>query len=145
MQFTNAKNGETSAQYRTNGKTLSYSITVSIPKAASGTILNGLVGHEGTHTEQDLAYFGSFKPGVGFNNSLDLTHYAAENGAYHNQAAVWQLSGHSWTMNGRGQFVITPSSSPSQVSNTINQFLADPANGYGVTPQNPGGPVFNPQ
>ncbi len=142
VQFTDAKNGNTSISISTNGKSVSYGITVSIPKAASGTVLDGLVDHEGTHTEQDQALAASFKPNGSFNGTLNLTSYDSESGAYHNQATVWQLPGQSWSMNGNGQFVINPGDSSKQVSNTINQFLADPANGYGVSPQNPGPPII---
>jgi hypothetical protein len=60
--------------------------------------------------------------------------------AYQNQASIWQQSGQTWTMNGNGQFLINPGDNRGQVNDTINQFLKDPANGYGVTPQNPGAP-----
>lgn len=142
VQFTDAKNGNTSISISTNGKSVSYGITVSIPKAASGTVLDGSVDHEGTHTEQVQTLAASFKPNGSFNGTLNLTSYDSENGAYHNQATVWQLSGQSWSMNGNGQFVINPGDSAKQVSDTINQYLADPTNGYGVSPQKPGPPII---
>lgn len=142
VQYTDAKAGRTDLSISSNGKSVSFGITVSIPKGADGTVLDGLVGHEGTHVEQDQSLAGSFKPNGNFNGTLNLTSYGAENGAYHTQATVWQLSGQTWSMNGNGQFLVSPRDGPDKVSDTINQFLVDPANGYGVSPQNPGNPIL---
>jgi RHS repeat-associated protein len=140
VQFTDAKNGNTSLSVSTDGKTVTSQITVSIPNGATGTALDGIVGHEGTHVDQGEALLGSFKPNGSFDGTLNLSSYGRELPAYQNQANIWQQSGQSWTMNGNGQFVINPGDTQGQVNNTINQFLKDPSNGYGVTPQSPGAP-----
>ncbi len=139
VQYTDSDKGNTNLSVSYNGKSASYSITVSIPGAATGTNLDGLVGHEGTHVEQDTALGASFKPNGSFDKSLNLSSYGAENQAYHTQMTILQQSGQSWTF---GQGTVNPSDTPAQINSTINQFLADPANGYGVTPQNPGPPIL---
>jgi len=106
----------------TDGKTVTSQITVSIPNGATGTALDGIVGHEGTHVDQGEALLGSFKPNGSFNGTLNLSSYGRELPAYQNQANIWQQSGQSWTMNGNGQFVINPGDAQGQVNNTINQF-----------------------
>ena len=139
VQYTDSDKGQTELSVSYDGKSASYGITVSIPGAATGTNLDGLVGHEGTHVEQDAALGGSLKPNGSFNKSLNLTTYDAENQAYHTQATISQQSGQPQTFGG---LTISPGDTPSQINSTINQFLADPANGYGVTSQNPGPPVM---
>ena len=119
---------------------VSGQINALIPNGAAGAALDGVVDHEGTHVEQGQALLGSVKPNMTFNGTLNLSSYGREFPAYQNQATVWQQSGQAWTMNGNGQFVIKPRDPQDQVNATINQFLEDPANGYGVTPQNPGAP-----
>jgi hypothetical protein len=84
----------------------------------------------------------SFKPNGGFNDSLNLTAYDAENPAYHVNAAIIQASGDPRSLDPARNYMINPGDNAAQVNRTINQFLADPANGYnnhrGVTPQSPG-------
>ena len=138
--FTDAKNGDTSLSVSVKNGVVSSQINVLIPNGATGTALDGVVDHEGTHVEQGQALLGSFNSQMNFNGTLNLSSYGRELPAYQNQASVWQQSGQAWTMNGNGQFVINPGDSQGQVNDTINQFLKDPANGYGVTPQNPGAP-----
>ena len=67
-----------------------------------------------------------------------MTEYASEFSAYHVNAAVWQAAGSSFSLSSNLQYVINPNDSATQVDITINRFLADPASGYNVTPQNQG-------
>jgi RHS repeat-associated protein len=138
--FTDAKNGDTSLSVSVKSGVVSSQINVLIPNGATGTALDGVIDHEGTHVEQGQALLGSFNSQMNFNGTLNLSSYGRELPAYQNQASVWQQSGQAWTMNGNGQFVVNPGDNQGQVNDTINQFLKDPANGYGVTPQNPGAP-----
>jgi RHS repeat-associated protein len=144
--FTDAKSGDTSISFNVKNGVVSSQINVLIPNGATGTALDGVVDHEGTHVEQGQALLGSVTAKGTFNTTMNLSSYSRELPAYQNQAMVWQQSGQSWSMNGNGQFAITPGDSQSQVNQTINQFLADPANGYkGVTPQNQGDPWLKKQ
>ncbi|MDE3163779.1 MAG: RHS repeat-associated core domain-containing protein [Acidobacteriota bacterium] len=149
VQFTDAKKGNTAASINIRDGKVTYGITVSIPTGASGTALDGIVDHEGTHVEQDAAFAQSVKPNGSFDQTLNLTQYDRENQAYQNQAKVWQLSGTPWDMTGTSVFgigsVIYPSFSQDQVNNMINDFLTDPGNGYGVTLQNPGPRIVTPK
>ena len=84
----------------------------------------------------------SFKPDGSFNGSLNLTSYDAEFSAYHVNAAIIQASGEPRSLDPALNYMINPNDNPARVDQTINRFLADPADGYnnnrGVTPQNQG-------
>lgn len=64
-------------------------------------------------------------------------------------AAIIQASGDPRSLDPAGKYMINPSDDAAQVNQTINRFLADPANGYndnrGVTPQSPGPTILQSQ
>jgi RHS repeat-associated protein len=141
--FVEGDQGGTSFNYSTDGKTVTYSITVQIPGSHVGIALDEDVGHEGTHVGQDQALAASIAPNGSFNNGLNLTTYGAENPAYHVNAAIIQASGQPRSLDPAGNYMIRPGDNPRQVNNTINRYLADTTNPYhGVTPQNPGPPAI---
>jgi len=138
VAFVSGDQGGTSFTYSTNGKTVTYQITVTIPGSHTDIALDEDVGHEGTHVGQDQAFASSLKPSGSLDPALDLTTYVSENAAYHVNAAIIQASGEPRSLDPAGNYVIHPGDSPAQVNDTINRFLADPVNRYNVTPQNPG-------
>jgi hypothetical protein len=107
--------------------------------------LDGITTHEGTHVQQNQSFVKSVTPKGNYDSTLIPTVYGAELPAYQNQATVWQQSGQSWSMNGKGQYTIEPKDDKKQVNDTINRFLADPANGYGVSSQKQGPKIFGPK
>ena len=143
--FISGDKGYTNLSVSWNGKTVTSNITVQIPESHVGIALDEDVGHEGTHVGQDQALAASFRPDGSFNGSLNLTSYDAEFRAYHVNAAIIQASGDARSLDLARSYMINPGDNPGQVNQTINRFLADPASGYGVSPQNPGPRIIQPK
>jgi RHS repeat-associated protein len=142
VAFISGDKGFTNLSVSWKGDTVTSQITVQIPGGHVGIALDEDVGHEGTHVGQDQALAASFKADGSFDHSLNLTSYDAENAAYHVNAAIIQASGEPRSLDPLHNYWINPADNAAQVNQTINRFLADPANGYndnrGVTPQSPG-------
>jgi len=118
---------------------------VLIPSSHIDISLNEDIGHEGSHVETDQALIESFKPNGTFNGSLNLTEYDTEYIAYHVNAAIIQASGEPRSLDPNNRYVINPGDSSDKVNQTINQYLADPASDYGVSPESPGPRIFEPK
>jgi len=141
--FADRDNGLTNMKVTISGNSVSTQITVTVPNSASGTVLDGLVGHEGVHVEQDQAAGASIRPDGSFDPSLNLSKYDREFPAFQVETTIMQKSGQTVEFNHSSDYILRPTDSPSQVNNMINRFLADPAMGYGLTPQNPGPPLLH--
>jgi hypothetical protein len=70
----------------------------------------------------------SIKPDGSFDQSLNLTTYQAEFGAYQVSASVYQASGQPYSFGINFQYGFNPDSSQAQVNQAINGYLADPNN-----------------
>jgi hypothetical protein len=137
--FVSGDQGGTNFTYKTDGKTVSYQIDVTIPEDHVGVALDINVGHEGAHVGQDLAFASSLKPDGSFDATKNLTAYDAEKAAYRVDASIIQASGRALSIDPSGQYTVDPRDSQRRVDRTINRYLADPTNPYrGVTPSAPG-------
>ena len=117
-------------------------IQVQILNGQSSEELQGNVGHEGSHVEDNLAFIDSITASGGDNPALNLTEYQTEFTAYQITAAVARSLGVTISLGSTGRYILSPSDLPVRTNRTINGFLEDPANGYGVTLQNPGPKLF---
>lgn len=61
VAFVTGDQGGTDFTYSTNGKSVTYQITVKIPGSHIDVALNEDIGHEGPHVRQDQAFAGSLK------------------------------------------------------------------------------------
>jgi RHS repeat-associated protein len=140
ISYVSGTAGLTTPTFRTNGST---TISVQIPGGDVGPALDAIVGHEGTHVEQDQALAATIKPDGSFDHSLNLTTYQAEFAAYEVSASIYQASGQPYSFDAAGEYSFEPRSSQNDVDQAINGFLADPNNPYkGITPDNPGKPLI---
>jgi len=119
-------------------------ITVTIKSGLSGTALDAAAAHEGTHAAdaQDFAKTVSADL-MHYDYSKNLTKYQTEVNAYRVTQAVQAAANEKGSYGegcGGGQCIFGPG--VTNVDEVINQLLANPANGYGVTRENQGGHQF---
>lgn len=134
------RNGTTTVTGLQKNADGSYSAeaTVTIRPGQSGSELNSTVGHEGQHVEDAQGFASTVTPQGYYDLSKNLTQLQTETNAYGITNAILSDEGvtaNFGTCNGGpcalGFGVTNPDA-------TIKQLLANPANGYGVTPANPG-------
>jgi hypothetical protein len=145
------KNGNTTNDVRVDPNDPSKvqaSETVTIRPGQSSTDLATTVGHEGSHVAdaQDFVATIDINSG-GADQSKNLTKYATELKAYLvTQSILDSLASpnekRSFGDCG-GPCILGPGILAADALQTINQLLANPENGYGVTPDKPG-PVMYP-
>jgi RHS repeat-associated protein len=121
--------------------------TVTIRSGLSGTALEAAVAHEGSHVAdaQDFVATANMTTGE-YDASKNLASYQTEFKAFmvtqsvlaagNTRLSYGQCGGGEPCMLGAGV-------TPAKAVETINRLLANPANGYGVTPANPG-PLLYP-
>lgn len=117
-------------------------VQVKILTGQSSDQLQETVGHEGSHVEDNLAFINSITASGGYNSALNITKYQTEFDAYQITAAIARSLRTTISLGSTGRYVLSPGDLPVQTTRTINGFLEDPANGYKVTPQNPGSRLF---
>ncbi len=115
--------------------------TVTIRSGLSGADLAETVGHEGSHVAdaQDFVATIDIKSG-GADQSKNLTKYATELGAYLVSQAILASANEKRDFGdcGVNRCILGTGILPAQARDAINRLLANPANGYGVTPNKPG-------
>jgi len=113
---------------------------VTIKNGLSGAGLDAVVGHEGSHVADAQDFASTITMQGNFDLSKNLSQYQTEFNAYLVTNAIMNGDGvqASFGQCGNGSCVLGQGVSPGQAANTINQLLANPGNGYGVTPTNPG-------
>jgi RHS repeat-associated protein len=144
------KNGNTTSDVRVDPNDPSKvqaSETVTIRPGQSSTDLAATVGHEGSHVADAQDFVSTLTTAGAGDQSKNLTKYATELKAYLvTQSILDALASpnekRSFGDCG-GPCILGPGVLPAQALQTINQLLANPKNGYGVTPDKPG-PVMYP-
>ena len=144
------KNGNTTSDVRVDPNDPSKvqaSETVTIRPGQSSTDLAATVGHEGSHVADAQDFVSTLTTAGAGDQSKNLTKYATELKAYLvTQSILDALASpnekRSFGDCG-GPCILGPGILPAQALQTINQLLANPKNGYGVTPDKPG-PVMYP-
>jgi len=138
------RNGNTASDVRVDpndSSKVQAAETVTIRPGQSAEDLAATVGHEGSHVAdaQDFVSSIDIKTGGG-DQSLNLTKYATELKAYMVSQSI--LSSENVKRNfgdcGVSPCILGTGIMPAQARQTIQQLLANPANGYGVTPDKPG-------
>jgi len=116
--------------------------TVTIKSGLSGIALDAAVGHEGTHNADAQGFAKTFD-GMHWDLSKNLTEYQTELNAYRVTQSIQAAANEraSYGQCGSGQCVFGPGVRNSD--DVINQLLADPRNGYGITPDNQGPRQFD--
>jgi RHS repeat-associated protein len=119
--------------------------TVTIRPGQSSEDLAATVGHEGSHVADAQDFVGTLTSAGAGDQSKNLTKYQTELAAYLVSQSI--LASESVKRNfgdcGLNPCILGTGITPAQAIQTINQFLANPANHYGVTPDKPG-PVMYP-
>jgi len=116
--------------------------TVTIRPGQSGADLDSTVGHEGQHVEDAQGFASTVTPQGFYDFSKNLTSFQTELNAYRITNSILSDEG---VTRGFGTCGDSPCALGFGVGNpdsTIRQFLANPANGYGVTEGNPGSRQF---
>ncbi len=116
--------------------------TVTIRSGLGGSALDSTVGHEGSHVADAQDFASTINMNGNFDVSKNLSSYQTEFKAYMVTNSILNSDGQqaSFGQCGGGQCVLGVS--PKSAGKTINQLLANPANGYGVTPKNPGSLMY---
>ena len=138
------RNGNTTSDVRVdpNDSTkVQAAETVTIRSGQSAEDLAATVGHEGSHVADAQDFVGTINVGTGAaDQSKNLTKYATELKAYMVSQSI--LSSENVKRNfgdcGVNPCILGTGIMPAQARQTIQQLLANPANGYGVTPDKPG-------
>jgi len=126
--------------------------TVTFKPGLSGSALDAAVGHEGSHVADAQDFVNAISPTGAMDQSKNLTAYQTELRAYMVTQSI--LASENVKLPYGNCAMGTPCMfgagiMGAQVTQTINQLLANPANrygtapNYGVTPANPG-PVLYP-
>lgn len=120
--------------------------TVTIRPGQSDTDLATAIGHEGSHVAdaQDFVATIDIKTGAA-DQSKNLTKYATELKAYLVTQSILSSANEKRSFGdcGADPCILGTGMLPAKALETINQFLANPKNGYGFTPDKPG-PVIYP-
>ncbi|MGH9655853.1 MAG: RHS repeat domain-containing protein [Bryobacteraceae bacterium] len=122
--------------------------TVTLSTGQSGSQLDATVGHEGSHTADAQAFAATINSNGGFNSTLNLTSYQTEMRAYMVTQSILASENVSLGLGscGMGSCKLGAGVFPAQARQTIQQLLANPANGYGggagVTPTNQGPKLY---
>jgi RHS repeat-associated protein len=118
--------------------------TVTIRDGVSGSALNGVVGHEGSHVADAQDFAATINMNGGFDVSKNLNQYQTEFKAYMVTNSILNSLGDkkSFGQCGDGDCILGFGVSQRQAGNTINQLLANPRNGYGITPKSPGALLY---
>lgn len=119
--------------------------TVTIRSGQSAEDLAATVGHEGSHVADAQDFVATINVGTGAaDQSMNLTKYATELKAYMVSQSI--LSSENVKRNfgdcGANPCTLGTGIMPAQARQTIQQLLANPANGYGVTPDKPGALMY---
>jgi len=114
--------------------------TVTVRDGLSGSGLDAAVGHEGSHVADAQDFVSTMTMGGNFDPSKNLSQYQTEFRVYMVTNSIMNSDGQqaSYGQCGGGPCILGQGVSGRSAGNTINQLLANPANGYGVTPQSPG-------
>jgi RHS repeat-associated protein len=119
--------------------------TVTIRPGQSGTDLAATVGHEGSHVADAQDFVNSITAIGVADQSLNLTKYQTELKAYMVTQSILASGNEQRSFGdcGLNLCILGTGIQPSQAQQTINLLLANPRNGYGVTPERPG-PIMYP-
>lgn len=116
--------------------------TVTVKSGLSGSALDAAVGHEGSHVADAQNFAATANANGNFDVSKNLSQYQTEFKAYMNTNSILNSevppAPASYGQCNNGPCILGQGASLKSVTNTINQLLANPKNGYGVTPANPG-------
>ncbi|HET9184487.1 MAG TPA: RHS repeat-associated core domain-containing protein [Candidatus Angelobacter sp.] len=117
--------------------------TVTLKNGLSGTALDAAVAHEGTHVADAQAFAATVSSDLmHYDYSKNLTQYQTEVNAYRVTQAVQATANETASY---GQCAGGPCNFGPGIRNidqVINQLLANPANNYNLTPDNPGARQF---
>jgi RHS repeat-associated protein len=113
-------------------------VPVSIRPGMRGPALEAAVGHEGTHVANAQRFVRTIKADGSFDNALNLTKYQTEFNAYLVTHTILAAGNDRFAYGtcGTGQCIL--GAGVKDATSVINLILSNPANGYGVTPTNPG-------
>ena len=117
-------------------------IQVKIQKGLDERQLDSASAHEGSHVADRFGFVRSIKEDFTFNRTLNLTQYETERKAYRNIEGAFARALGMISLGSTGSYILRGTDLPAQMDQTINQFLADPANRYNLTPQTPGLRLF---
>ena len=114
--------------------------TVTIRPGQSGTDLASTIGHEGSHVADAQDFVNSITATGGADQALNLTKYQTELKAYMVTQSILSSGNEQRSFGdcGMSLCILGTGIQPAQAQQTINQLLANPRNGYGVTPDRPG-------
>ncbi len=118
---------------------------VTIKEGLSGSGLDAVVGHEGSHVADAQDFVSTMTMGGNFDVSKNLSKYQTEFKAYMVSNSIMNSQGDKASYGqgcDGGPCVLGFGVGQRQAGNTINQLLANPANGYGVTPKAPGALLY---
>ncbi|MDQ2834430.1 MAG: RHS repeat-associated core domain-containing protein [Acidobacteriota bacterium] len=118
---------------------------VTIRDGLSGSGLDAVVGHEGSHVADAQDFASTLTMGGNFDVSKNLSKYQTEFKAYMVTNSIMNSQGDKGSYGqgcDGGRCILGSGVGQRQAGNTINQLLANPANGYGVTPRSPGALLY---
>ncbi len=119
--------------------------TVTIREGLSGSGLVAAVGHEGSHVADAQEFVSTITMGGNFDVSKNLSKYQTEFKAYMVSNSLMNSQGDKASY-GQGcdgdPCILGFGVGQKQAGKIINQLLANPANGYGVTPRSPGALLY---
>ncbi len=118
---------------------------VTIREGLSGSGLDGVIGHEGSHVADAQDFVSTMTMGGNFDVSKNLSKYQTEFKAYMVSNSIMNSQGDKASYGqgcDGGQCILGFGVGQRQAANTINQLLANPANGYGVTSKAPGALLY---
>jgi len=127
--------------------------TVTIRPGLSGSALDAVAGHEGSHVADAQDFAATINMQGGFDASKNLSTYQTEFRAYMVTQSILSSENTKFGYGDcgvSGPCILGAGIMPAQAAQTINQLLANPANrygaapNYGVTPANPG-PALYPE
>jgi hypothetical protein len=113
---------------------------VTLRSGLSGSALDSAVGHEGSHVADAQDFVSTMTMQGNFDPSKNLSQYLTEFKAYMVSNSILNDRGDKGKFGqcGGGDCILGFGVSQRQAGNTINQLLANPSNGYGVTASSPG-------
>lgn len=134
------KNGNTQVTglHKNEDGSFSAEATVTIRPGQSATDLATTVGHEGQHVEDADGFAATVTPEGYYDLSKNLFQLQTEINAYRITNAILSDEGLSENFGTCGDGPCILGEGVKDPDATIRQFLANPANGYGLTDANPG-------
>jgi hypothetical protein len=118
--------------------------TVTIRDGLTGSGLDAAVGHEGSHVADAQDFVSTMTMSGSFDPSKNATKYQTEFRAFMVTNSIMNSQGDraSFGQCDGGNCNLGFGVGQRQAGNTINQLLANPGNGYVVTPRSPGALLY---